>query len=107
MKTKSILCTLSAVVATLIVSGCSTNRQPVASTSKPPAAPATTAAAGARIQWTLETEVPSDQTQRRADMQKHMQEFAEKGWSVLSVTTHVRPADGTSFRRWELSRAAE
>jgi WD40 repeat protein len=66
-----------------------------------PSVPKVTRPKSNLVRWTMEAEVPADEEERLADMRKQQQDFAEKGWLVLSVRT-IRREDGTSFRRWEL-----
>ena len=104
MKTKMVLSTLALI--SMVIAGCSPSNGrngaaisgPV-TTAQTPAAPKT-----GPVRWTLETEVPDDPSERTADSRRRMEEFAQKGWSVLSVRTHTRPQDGKQYRKWELQR---
>lgn len=65
----------------------------------------TVEAYSARRQPPLERKTVEFVEKSPADMRKHMAQWAQEGWSVLSVSEPLAQADGTLHRRAKLSRS--
>jgi hypothetical protein len=72
----------------LVLAGCSKSQNPAPSAEK---------AAASVEQKTVEFVERSD-----ADLRKHMAEWAQEGWTVLSISQRIVQPDGTVLRKVEL-----